>query len=121
MPKTVSTSDPVALTVTPFPTGTEVADRRTISEEPLVDEVLASVGEDRQNAPSLDHEGELHALQAEIANLKASIGQVGTSSVRLARAHADEALGSTRARIRARPTTAVAIAAAIGFVWGATR
>jgi hypothetical protein len=119
--ETFPASDPVSVTTTAIPTGTASPPSRTISGEPLVDQALSSAGRSESIAPSLDPERELQALRTEIASLKATISEVGASSVRLARAHADDALETTRARIRARPTTAVAIAGAIGFVWGLTR
>lgn len=93
----------------------------TASKEPLVDQALTSTGSGVHSAPSLDPKGEKLALKAKIDSLKAAISEVGASSVRVARAHADDALETTRARIRVRPVAAAAIAAAIGFVWGATR
>lgn len=119
--ETFPASDPVSVTTTAIPAGTASPPPLTTRTEPLVDQALASTGNREFALPSLDPERELQALRSEIASLKASITEVGASSVRLARAHADDALETTRARIRARPTAAVAIAGAVGFLWGMTR
>jgi len=105
---TFPASDPVASTITAIPSGTSGP-----SDAPRVDEALrATAGRDNE---------ELHALTAEISSLREKAGLIGSEAGRLVRSEASEALEAVERRIRSKPIAAVAMAAAVGYLWGLTR
>ena len=120
---TFPASDPVSTTITAIPAGT-VAPTESVRREQVgtrVDEALRSARSRDHGAGSADPAEELRALQAEVAGLRETLAEIGASSLRVARSHADDALETTRDRIREKPLAAVGIAALLGFVWGITR
>lgn len=125
---TFPASDPMSSTTTAIPTGaagfarsntaTDIEDDR---EAPLVDQALASVAEQPSGEASLLPSQELEALRAEVAHLRESVIEIGSASVRITRAKAEDVMEDARARIVARPMAAVGAAALIGYLWGRTR
>jgi ElaB/YqjD/DUF883 family membrane-anchored ribosome-binding protein len=87
-----------------------------------VDEALAAVtsrpDDEGRDALAMD---ELSALKSEVARLRESATEVTAASGRLARTGAIALREDLEDRIRVRPLAAVAIAAVVGYVWGATR
>ncbi len=123
---TFPASDPVSATTTSTPTGTvpsssSGADKR--SDAPLVDQALASMREleETDEVPILSAQEELAALKVEVARLRVSASEIGSATVRVAKAQTSEVIEGIEKRIRAEPFPAVGIAALIGFIWGIMR
>ncbi len=89
---------------------------------PKVDEALAAV-ERRSSGEGADALAleEIDALRSEVARMKESALEVASASKRLARTGTVVLRDDLEDRIKARPLAAVAIAAALGYVWGMTR
>jgi ElaB/YqjD/DUF883 family membrane-anchored ribosome-binding protein len=89
---------------------------------PKVDEALAAVdnrsSDTGADALAMD---ELGALRAEVARMKESALEVASASRRLASTGSAALREDLEDRIKAKPLAAVAIAAALGYVWGMTR
>jgi ElaB/YqjD/DUF883 family membrane-anchored ribosome-binding protein len=91
---------------------------------PKVDEALAAI-ESRAGTTTGGADtsamDEITALRAEVARMKDSAREVASASGRIARSGSAALRDDLEDRIKTRPLTAVAIAAAIGYVWGLTR
>ncbi|AYD05175.1 hypothetical protein [Neorhizobium sp. NCHU2750] len=123
---TFPASDPVSATTTSIPAGLAppaALDRSNNSDAPLVDEALASTSEPENigESPLLSSDEELAALKAEVARLRESASEIGSATVRVAKAQASDLIVDMAERIRRKPLPAVGIAAVIGFVWGMRR
>jgi len=119
-------SDPVSATSTSIPTGIAPSPSQEAgfgSDAPLVDKALAATSEPGPigATPFASSSEELEALKAEVARLRESASEIGSATVRVAKAQASDVLVDLKQRIRSKPLPAVGIAAAIGFVWGMTR
>lgn len=88
---------------------------------PKVDEALEATRADRVGGADVLATQELNALKAEVARIRESVSEVTSASGRLTRTGAIAIRDDIEERVRARPIAAVAIAALIGYVWGATR
>lgn len=123
---TFPASNPVSATTSSIPTGIAPSPSQEIgfgSDAPLVDKALAATRESERLEGTLfasSHE-ELESLKAEVARLRESAGEIGSATVRVAKAQASDLLMDLEERIRSKPLPAVGIAAVIGFVWGMTR
>jgi hypothetical protein len=116
-------SDPVSATQTAVPAGRADADeanrvRRESAGESytLVNDALRSVGSDTSN----DRE-EVRALRKEAERLSDSAGEIASGAFRVAKAEAKDYLNEIQLKVREKPLMAVAIVAALAYVWGATR
>jgi ElaB/YqjD/DUF883 family membrane-anchored ribosome-binding protein len=89
---------------------------------PKVDEALAAI-ERRPSGDGADALAmeEIDALRSEVTRMKESALEVAAASKRLARTGTIVLRDDLEDRIKARPLAAVAIAAALGYVWGMTR
>ncbi|RWX78955.1 hypothetical protein EPK99_10290 [Neorhizobium lilium] len=89
---------------------------------PKVDEALAAIeSRSSDDDAKVSAQEELDALRAEVARMKDSAIEVASASKRLARSGTVALRDDLEVRIKARPLAAVAIAAAVGYVWGLTR
>ncbi|MNS43412.1 hypothetical protein D3C71_906020 [compost metagenome] len=123
---TFPASDPVTATITSIPTGIAPSPSNEVgfgSDAPLVDKALAATREPGHidATPYASSRDELEALKAEVARLRESASEIGSATVRVAKAQASHVLVDLKERIRQKPLQAVGIASAIGFVWGMTR
>jgi hypothetical protein len=123
---TFPASDPVSATITSIPTGTAPApsqDAIDALDAPLVDKALAAMREPERidGFPLTSSQEELEALKAEVARLRESAAEIGSATVRVAKAQASDFVVDIREHIRRKPLPTVGIAAVIGFLWGMTR
>ncbi|MGI2033992.1 hypothetical protein ACRQ1B_16485 [Rhizobium panacihumi] len=122
---TFPASDPVTATTTSIPTGIAPSPSQEVgfgSDAPLVDKALKATRElGHTDAPFASSQEELEALKAEVGRLRESASEIGSATVRVAKAQASDLLVDLKERIRRRPLPAVGIAAVIGFVWGTMR
>ena len=117
---TFPASDPVSATQAAVPGKMAAKDPDASDEDfALVDEALHSTGEHAGEAKR--DRGELHALKHDAGRAAASISELASGSARVARNEAQSFMENLEERIRAKPISAVAIVAALAFVFGATR
>lgn len=130
---TFPASDPVSATHTSVSTGradVEAVERmkretdpaRLDEEFPLVDEALRATGEASRSseASGADRE-QTRALQREVGRMAESASELASGTARVAKAETRLFVEEINDRIRRRPLTALAIAAGVAFVLGATR
>ncbi len=123
---TFPASDPVSATTTSNPTGIVPSPPKEAgfgSDAPLVDKALAATREPEltDGTTFAASREELEALKAEVARLRESASEIGSATLRVAKAQAADVLVDLKERIRRKPLPAVGIAAVMGFVWGMTR
>ena len=120
---TFPASDPVSATSTASASSSRRAAGSTGVDAPLVDEALASVrdqsGADYETSVAPDDE--IRALRSEISDLNARLAEIGSASVRVAKAQTSDLVDNGRRRIQANPMRAVGLAALAGYVWGLIR
>ncbi len=85
-----------------------------------VDEALAAI-ETRTNSADPLAMDEITALRAEVARMRDSAGEVASASRRIVTSGTAALRDDLEDRIKTRPLAAIAIAAAVGYVWGMTR
>ena len=129
---TFPASDPVSMTGTAIPAGRidlEESERvkrepdvATLDKEfPLVDAALAETREHNDEDGQEVTREELHALKVETGRLSDSAAEIAEGTVRVTKVEVRSWFRDVEDRIRARPLAAVGIAAALAYVWGATR
>jgi len=116
---TFPASDPVSVTHTAVATGrtdVEVAERVKSEADPYTTE---------SNNSSPRHSGSIgeniRSLRLDTNRLAESVSGVASDSVGVAKARVDSLLEDVKETVRHRPIAAVAVVAAIAFVFGATR
>ncbi|MBD9453931.1 hypothetical protein IB244_20650 [Rhizobium sp. RHZ02] len=112
-------SDPVSATTTGVPTGRtdpEVAERVKSEPDPYTTE---STNSDPLRPGSIGEN--IRALRLDTNRLAKSVSGVASDSVEVAKARAGSLLDDIKETVRDRPITAVAVVAALAFVFGATR
>lgn len=123
-------SDPVSATRTDVPAGRTDADeadrvrrqsRETNEEFPLVDEAIRSTGEERRSARVDNGRDALAALRRDVDRMAGTASEFASGATSLARSEARTFVKGVEDKIRERPITAVAVVAAIAFVFGTTR
>ncbi|MGO4567642.1 hypothetical protein AB4Z52_21930 [Rhizobium sp. 2YAF20] len=123
-------SDPVSATITAIPAGRTDADeadrlrKRPATNEdfPLVEEALKSTGEGRrsQHGVTAPQEG-LRALRRDADRIAETASEVAPSATSFAGSEVRNFVHDVEGKVRERPIAAVAIVAALAFVYGATR
>ena len=116
---TLPASDPVSATTTGVPTGRtdpEVAERVKSEPDPYTTE---SNNGDPLGTGSIGEN--IRALRLDTNRLAKSVSGVASNSVGAAKARAGNLLDDVKETVRDRPITAVAVVAALAFVFGATR
>ena len=123
-------SDPVSAThsaVTAGRTDPDEADRvrqepaETEEVFPLVDQALRSTGEGRQADGGDDRGDALGPLRRNVDRMAGTATEVAAGATSLARTEANTFPKSVEDTIRERPIAAVAVVAALAFVFGASR
>lgn len=123
-------SDPVSATHSAVPAGRTDADEAdrvrqqpTESEDefPLVDQALRSTGEGRHSERVTDTRDALGALRRDVDRMAGTATEVASGATSLAKFEASTFVKSVEDKIRERPLAAVAVVAALAFVFGATR
>jgi ElaB/YqjD/DUF883 family membrane-anchored ribosome-binding protein len=127
---TFPASDPVSITHTAVPAGRadiDEADRVRLQpdpaeEFPLVEEALRSTGDGRRSLEGGDvgRDG-LHALRRDADRIAGTAAEMASGATSLARSEVRGFVRDVESKIRERPIAAVAIVAALAFVFGATR
>jgi hypothetical protein len=127
---TFPASDPVSTTHTAVAAGRTDPDAAAAQSEggtvdgefPLVDAALNATRqpEDTGDEIGVDPQ-EIHALRAEVRRLSQSVADITSGTARLAKLEALSARRDVEDWVRRRPFAATAIAAALAFVFGATR
>jgi ElaB/YqjD/DUF883 family membrane-anchored ribosome-binding protein len=126
---TFPASDPVSITSTAVPSGRVDGDeadrvRQQSGEEenyPLVDQALRSTGEGRHSDGIGASRDGVRALKRDVDRLGDTASEIASGATSLAQAEVRGFVQDVEARIRERPIAAVAIVAALAFVFGATR
>lgn len=127
---TFPASDPVSITSTAVPSGRVDGDeadrvRQQSGEEenyPLVDKALRSTGEGRHSSDGIGASRDgVRALKRDVDRLGDTASEIASGATSLAQAEVRGFVQDVEARIRERPIAAVAIVAALAFVFGATR
>ena len=116
---TFPASDPVSATTTGVPTGrtdAKVAERVKSEPDPYTTE---NNNGDPLNPRSIGEN--IRALRLDTNRLAKSVSGVASNSVGAAKARAGNLLDDVKETVRDRPITAVAVVAALAFVFGATR
>lgn len=91
-------------------------------EFPLVEEALRSTGEGRRSEDDDDVGRErLRALRRDADRMAGTAAEVASGATTLVKSEIRSFVSDVESRIRERPITAVAIVAAVAFVFGATR
>jgi ElaB/YqjD/DUF883 family membrane-anchored ribosome-binding protein len=121
-------SDPVSATHSAVPAGRTDADeadrvrqQSTEEEFPLVDQALRSTGEGRHSERVNDSGDALGALRRDVDRMAGTATEVASGATSLAKSEARTFVKSIEDKIRERPIAAVAVVAALAFVFGATR
>jgi ElaB/YqjD/DUF883 family membrane-anchored ribosome-binding protein len=123
-------SDPVSATTTAVPAGRtdpDEADRvrkqsATDEDFPLVEQALRSTGEGRHAVDGNDARRDgLRALRRDVDRIAETASEVASGATSLAQSEVRSFVRDVEGRIRERPIAAVAIVAALAFVFGATR
>ncbi|EPE95138.1 hypothetical protein [Rhizobium grahamii] len=117
---TFPASDPVSVTHTAIPAGrtdTESADRISAAPDPYPTGDDLSEAHDKKDAVREN----VRAVRHDAAKLKESLSGAAAGSVDVVRARTRGALDDIENSIREKPITAMAVVAAIAFVFGATR
>jgi ElaB/YqjD/DUF883 family membrane-anchored ribosome-binding protein len=122
-------SDPVSATHSAVPAGRADADEAdrvrqpmvTEEEFPLVDQALRSTGEGRRSERVTESRDTLGALRRDVDRMAGTAAEVASGATSLAKSEARTFVKSVEDKIRARPLAAVAVVAALAFVFGATR
>jgi ElaB/YqjD/DUF883 family membrane-anchored ribosome-binding protein len=121
-------SDPVSATHSAVPAGRTDADeadrvRQQSKEEEfsLVDQALQSTGEGRHSERVNDSRDALGALRRDVDRMAGTATEVASGATSLAKSEARTFVKSIEDKIRERPIAAVAVVAALAFVFGATR
>lgn len=122
---TFPASDPVSATHTTVSSGrtdTDTADRVTEGEDDygLVDQALQSTGEGHHDGVRAGRDG-VRALGRDVDRLGGTASEIASGATSLAKSEVRGYVKDIEARIRERPIAAVAIVAALAFVFGATR
>jgi len=125
---TFPASDPVSATSTGVPSGranaeeaNQVREQTNPDEEfPLVEQALRSTGE--HHSKDRDEQNEsLRSLRRDVDRLAGTAGEVAAGATSLAKSEARGVVQDLEERIRAQPLKAVAVVAALAFIFGATR
>jgi ElaB/YqjD/DUF883 family membrane-anchored ribosome-binding protein len=89
---------------------------------PLVDQALRSTGEGRHSSDGIGagRDG-VRALKRDVDRLGDTASEIASGATTLAQSQVRGFVQDVEARIRERPIAAVAIVAALAFVFGATR
>lgn len=121
-------SDPVSATHSAVPAGRTDADeadrvrqQSTEEEFSLVDQALRSTGEVRHSERANDSRDALGALRRDVDRMAGTATEVASGATSLAKSEARTLVKSIEDKIRERPIAAVAVVAALAFVFGATR
>ncbi|TCL65824.1 hypothetical protein [Rhizobium sp. BK251] len=123
-------SDPVSSTHSTVPSGRADADEadrvrqqrsETDEEFPLVEEALRSTGEGSHSDRVDDGRNALGALRRDVDRMAGTASEVASGATSLAKFGASTFVKSVEDKIRERPIAAVAVVAALAFVFGATR
>ena len=123
-------SDPISATHSAVPSGgadADEADRvrqqraETDEEFPLVDQALRSTGEGRHSDPVNKSRDALGALRRDVDRMAGTATEVASGATSLVKSEARTFVKSVEDKIRERPIAAVAVVAALAFVFGATR
>ncbi|KAA0687930.1 hypothetical protein DTW90_32760 [Neorhizobium sp. P12A] len=121
-------SDPVSATHSAVPAGRTDADeadrvrqQSTEEEFPLVDQALRSTGEGCHSERVNDSRDALGALRRDVDRMAGTATEVASGATSLAKSEARTFVKSIEDKIRERPIAAVAVVAALAFVFGATR
>jgi ElaB/YqjD/DUF883 family membrane-anchored ribosome-binding protein len=117
-------SDPISTNIAATPSLPKEEDGGLDDQDtPLVDLALSSVKERDEGGSEtvLSAEEEIEALRSDLAHLNERLAEIGSASVRVAKAQASDALDTARERIRERPLKALGLAALAGYIWGLTR
>lgn len=123
-------SDPVSATHSTTPAGridVDEADRvgqqraKTDEEFPLVEEALRSTGEGRHSDRVDEGRDALGALRRDVDRITGTATEMASGATSLAKSEARTFVKSVEDKIRERPIAAVAVVAALAFVFGATR
>ncbi|KWV47911.1 hypothetical protein AS026_12605 [Rhizobium altiplani] len=116
---TFPASDPVSATTTGVPTGrTDAKVAESVKSEPDPYTTENNNG-DPLNPRSIGEN--IRALRLDTNRLAKSVSGVASDSVGVAKARAGSFLDDVKETVRDRPITAVAVVAALAFVFGATR
>lgn len=127
---TIPVSDPGSMTDTAVPAdraNAGEADRirrqsQSDKEFPLVEEALRSTGEGRRSEDVDDVGRErLRALRRDADRMAETAAEVASGATSLFKSEVRTFVSDVESTIRKRPITAVAIVAAVAFVFGATR
>ncbi|MBB3458754.1 hypothetical protein FHT86_007080 [Rhizobium sp. BK313] len=129
---TFPASDPVSMTGTAIPAGRiDLEESERVKREPdvaaldkefpLGDAALAETREHNDEGGQEVTREELHPLKVETGRLSASAAETTEGTVRVTKPEVRTWFRDVEDRIRARPLAAVGIAAALAYVWGATR
>ena len=120
-------SDPVSVTHSSVSGGRADVDEaeRVLLEhgdEDAVDAARKSTGEDRDAfARSDPRNRNMRALRRDAAHIAETASEVVSGAKALAKAEVRGAMGGIKERIREQPIAAMAVAAALAFIFGATR
>lgn len=113
---TFPASDPLSITQTAVPSGRTDVDAAKQLEN-SADVIKSNVGlRDYETTRK-----ELRDLSEDVAKLSDALRSIGTSSARLAKAEVRDQIETIEDTIRAQPVLWLSLAAAAGFLWGATR
>ena len=126
--ETFPASDPVSATSSAVPSGradaeeaNQVREQANSDEEfPLVEQALRSTGEHHSEDGDKMNEG-LRSLRRDADRLAGTAGEVAAEATSLAKSEAHGLVQDLEKRIRAQPLKAVAVVAALAFIFGATR
>jgi hypothetical protein len=127
---TFPASDPVSATTTAVPAGRTDADEAdrvraqspTDEDFPLVEQALQSTGEaSHSTGRTYARRDNLHALRRDVDHIAETASEIASGASSLAKSEVRSFVKDLEGKIREQPIAAVAIVAALAFVFGATR